>query len=122
MSSSHVPRRRRIIRHVIAVTLALGATAACSPRQVEVRTAPNQPAAVSLEVNNNLEQAVNVYITLAGTDTFLRQVGPRSSATIPVQGFASGSTVSLHATTIDGTKTYSRKDVVLSGTYRFPLP
>lgn len=122
MSSPRVPLPRRIIRHVIVGALVVGAVVACSPRTVEVRTAPNQPAAVSLQVNNNLEQAVNVYITLAGTDTFLRQVGPRSSATIPVQGFAPGSTVSLHATTIDGTKTYTRKDVVLTGTYQFPLP
>lgn len=96
--------------------------AACGPRQVEVRTAPTQATQVSVQVNNNLNQAVNVYVTSNGTDTFLRQVGGNSSATIPVQGFASGSTVALKAVTIDGKQTYSRANVVLNGTYVFPLP
>ena len=100
----------------------LCAASACAPRQVEVRTAPTQATQVSLQVNNNLTQAVNVYIVLNGTDTFLRQVGANSSVTIPVQGFAPGSTVSLRAVTLDGGKTYSRANVVLSGTYVFPLP
>ena len=100
----------------------LAMLAACSPRQVEVRTAPTAQSAVSVQVNNNVSQAVNVYVTLNGTDTFLRQVGPNKSETIPVQGFAPGSTVSLKAVTVDGARTYSRANVVLSGTYVFPLP
>ncbi|HVE32370.1 MAG TPA: hypothetical protein VNC18_02320 [Gemmatimonadaceae bacterium] len=96
--------------------------AACSPRQVDVRTAPTQATAVSLQVNNTLSQAVNVYVTVSGTDTFLKQVGANSSATIPVQGVATGSTVTLRATTVDGAKTYTRANVMLSGTYVFPLP
>lgn len=95
---------------------------ACGPRQVEVRTAPTQATQVSVQVNNNLNQAVNVYVTSNGTDTFLRQVSGNSSATIPVQGFAAGSTVALKAVTIDGKQTYSRANVVLNGTYVFPLP
>jgi hypothetical protein len=95
---------------------------ACSHRQVEVRTAPAAASGVSVEVKNNVAQAVNVYVTLNGTDTFLRQVAANSSATIPVQGFAAGSTVGLKAVTVDGARTYSRANVVLSGTYVFPLP
>jgi hypothetical protein len=94
----------------------------CTPRQVEVRTAPTQQSAVAVQVKNDVNQAVNVYVTLNGTDTFLRQVGANSSATIPVQGFAPGSTVGLKAVTVDGQRTYSRSNVVLSGTYVFPLP
>ncbi|HEV8215083.1 MAG TPA: hypothetical protein VGP95_04590, partial [Gemmatimonadaceae bacterium] len=75
-----------------------------------------------LQVNNTLSQAVNVYVTVSGSDTFLRQVGANSSATIPVQGVATGSTVSLKAVTVDGAKTYTRSNVVLNGTYVFPLP
>ena len=105
---------------VFAVSLA--AATACSPRQVDVRTAPTTQAQVSVQVNNTLTQAVNVYVRSSGTDTFLKQVGANSSATFPVQGFASGSTVSLKAVTLDGTKTYSRDNVTLSGTYVFPLP
>lgn len=95
---------------------------ACGPRQVEVRTAPTQPTQLAVQVNNNLNQAVNVYVTQGGTDTFLRQVGGNSSVTIPVQGLAPGSTVSLKAVTIDGVHTYSRQNVTLEGTYVFPLP
>jgi len=94
----------------------------CSARQVEVKTAPTQATAVSVEVKNTVNQAVNVYVTANGTDTFLRQVAANTSVTIPVQGFAAGSTVSLKAVTLDGTRTYSRANVVLNGTYVFPLP
>lgn len=112
------PRRTKSV-FLLATGVAL---AACSPRQVDVRTAPTQATAVSLQVNNTLSQAVNVYLTVSGTDTFLRQVGANSTATIPVQGVASGTSVSLKAVTVDGAKTYSRSNVVLNGTYVFPLP
>lgn len=103
--------------------LAVGAAlAACSPRQVDVRTAPTQATAVSLQVNNTLPQAVNVYIVVSGSDTFLKQVNGNSTVTIPVQGIAAGTTVTLRAVTVDGTKTYSRPNVTLNGTYVFPLP
>jgi hypothetical protein len=97
--------------------------AACRPRTVDVRTAPTQQQAaqVSVRVNNNLSQAVNVYVSLNGTDTFLRQVAAGSSTTIPVQGFAPGSSVILRAVTVDGVRKYDR-NVVLTGTVTFPLP
>ena len=104
---------------LFAASLAL---AACGPRQVDVRTAPTQATAVSLQVNNSLSQAVNVYVTVSGSDTFLRQVNANSSATIPVQGVATGTTVTLKATTVDGVKTFSKPNVVLNGTYVFSLP
>jgi hypothetical protein len=112
--------------NVRLVVLVIGAafSSACKARTVDVRTAPptQQQTQVAVQVNNNLSQGVNVYVTLGGTDTFLRQVAANSSATIPVQGFAPGSTVSLKAVTVDGVRTYDRKNVVLSGTYVFPLP
>ncbi|HEX4683223.1 MAG TPA: hypothetical protein VH277_10955 [Gemmatimonadaceae bacterium] len=100
----------------------LSALAACSPRQVDVRTAPSGVSAASVQVNNNLGQAVNVYATSGGTDTFLRQVGANQSVTVPVQGFAAGSTVTLKAVTLDGVHTYTRQNVTLNGTFVFPLP
>jgi hypothetical protein len=110
----------RVVGLVAAVLL----VSACRPRQVDVRTAPpsQQTAQVSVEVNNTLAQGVNVYITLNGTDTFLRQVGGKSTVAIPVQGFAPGSSVTLKAVTVDGVKTYQRQNVVLTGTVTFPLP
>jgi hypothetical protein len=108
---------------VVGLLVAVVVLSACRPRQVDVRTAPpQQQAQVTVEVNNTLTQGVNIYITLNKTDTFLRQVGPKSKETIPVQGFAPGSSVTLKATTLDGIKTYERQNVVLTGTVAFPLP
>lgn len=98
------------------------ATVACGPRQVEVRTAPTQATQVSIQVQNTLNQAVNVYVNSGGTDTFIRQVAANSTVTVPVQGFAPGSTVTLKAVTVDGVHTYTRNNVALTGTYTFPLP
>jgi hypothetical protein len=112
----------RVVGLVVAGIL----LSACRPRQVDVRTAPpqqqQQQGQVAVQVNNNLTQAVNVYVNLNGTDTFLRQVGGSSSATIPVQGLAPGSSVTLKAVTVDGVRTYQRQNVVLTGTVTFPLP
>ncbi len=109
---------------VVGLVVAAVMLSACRARQVDVRTAPpqQQPAQVSVQVNNTLAQAVNVYVTLNGTDTFLRQVAGGSTATIPVQGFAAGSSVTLKAVTVDGVRTYQRQNVVLTGTVTFPLP
>ena len=98
------------------------ASAACGARQVEVRTASPLPAESALQVTNNLPLAVNVYVTYNGTDQFVQQVRPGSSLRLPVRGIPAGSTVSLKAVTVDGTRTYSRENVVLSGTYVFPIP
>jgi hypothetical protein len=105
---------------VVAALLVFAA--ACGPRQVEVRTAPTQSTQLAVQVTNNLTQPVNVYITSGGTDTFLRQVRANTSETVPIQGFAAGSSVSLKAVTVDGTHTYSRANVVLNGTFAFPVP
>ena len=112
-------------RRTAALLAAVGVSVssmACGPRQVDVRTAPAQAAAVSLQINNSLNQAVNVYTTVGGTDTFLRQVGANQTATIPVPGVAAGSTVTLKAVTVDGVRTYTRQNVTLNGTFVFPLP
>jgi hypothetical protein len=110
------------LRSVIALMAGAVLLTACRQRQVQVRTSPTTQAQVAVQVNNNLAQAVNVYVVSSGTETFLRQVNANSSATIPVQGVASGAAVDLKAVTADGARTYSRKSVVLNGTYVFPLP
>jgi len=109
------------VASLLGAVVAVG-TAACGPRQVEVRTAPTQATQVSVQVQNTLSQAVNVYVSSGGTDTFLRQVAGNSTVTVPVQGYAPGSTVTLKAVTVDGVHTYTRDNVVLNGTYTFPLP
>jgi hypothetical protein len=108
-----------------AIVVALLGLAACGPRQVEVRTAPasenstaNLPA---INVTNALTQAVMVYVTSGGTDTFIRRVDASSTQRLPVQGITAGSTVTLKAVTVDGTRTFTR-NTVLSGTVNFPIP
>ena len=109
------------MRFAIAAAL-LAVAAACGRRQVEVRTAPVAPSQLSVQVTNGLSQAVNVYSTSGGTDTFLRQVRANTVETVPVQGFTAGTSVGLKAVTIDGVHTYTRSNVVLNGTYPFPVP
>lgn len=106
----------------LAAAFAVFTAAACAPRQVEVRTAPSTATNVALQVTNTLQQAVNVYVTAGGQDTFLRQVPANSTQIVPVQGLPVGTTVTVKAVTIDGTSTYKKDNVVLSGTYNFHLP
>ncbi|MEO7086313.1 MAG: hypothetical protein ABI442_22415 [Gemmatimonadaceae bacterium] len=73
-------------------------------------------------VNSTLTATVNVYATVNGADTFLGQVTGNSSVRLTVQGIATGTNVTLKAVTIDGARTYSRANVLLSGTVVFPLP
>jgi hypothetical protein len=49
-------------------------------------------------------------------------VAANSTKALAVNGVSSGSTVSLKAVTVDGTRTYTRDGVVLSGTYAWTLP
>lgn len=107
---------------MLSLCASLVLATACGPRQVQVRTAPTQQTQVALEVNNTLAQGVNVYFTLNGQETFLRQVPANSKLSIPVQGIAAGSTVTLRATTVDGTRGFSRQNVVLNGTVPWSLP
>jgi hypothetical protein len=111
-----------VARSFLAIAGAALALSACGPRHAEVRTAPSQAAQVSVTVANNLPQAVNVYVVQNDQETFLKQVAGNANTPIPVPGFAPGSTVTLKAVTVDGVHTYSRQNVVLSGTYTFTLP
>jgi len=114
------------MRRAVAVTLALLASTGCSMfgggRQVEVRTGPQISSEVAINLTNNLTQAVNFYIVSGSTDIFVKQVGSNSTEHIPVQGVAAGSTVNLKAVTVDGTRTYTRDNVVLSSLYEWKLP
>lgn len=110
-------------RYAVVALTALVA-AACGPRQVEVRTAPTstQSTTATIHMTNNLSQAVNVYVVSGGTNTFIRQVAANTTENLPVSGVMAGSTVTLRATTIDGSRTYSRDNVVLGGTFNWQVP
>ena len=105
---------------VLALALALGA-AACGPRAVEVRSSPNA-ASVSLRVTNNHTQPVNVYVVSAGNEIFVRQIPAGETQTAPVAGVAVGSTVTLRAAPQDGSRTWTRENVVLTSTTQWQVP
>ena len=114
------------MRRAVVLTLTLLALTGCSVfgggRQVEVRTGPQISTEVAVNLTNNLTQAVNFYVVSGNTDIFVKQVGSNSTEHIPIQGVAAGSTVTLKAVTVDGTRTYTRDNVSLSSLYEWKLP
>jgi protein-disulfide isomerase len=111
---------RQIARHLLVLGALLGA-GACAPRPVVVGTAPAETQS-GLHVTNQLNQAVNVYVRSDGTDMFLRQVPANTTLHVPISGIRPGATVTFRAVTVDGVRTFTRANVVLSGTYTFPVP
>ena len=110
------------MKRVIAMmSLAIAATA-CGARQVEVKTGPQPISEVTLRVTNNLSQAANVYIVNGGGDIFLKQVPAKSAESMNVPGISAGSTVGLKATPVDGSRSYTRNNVMLSGLYEWQIP
>lgn len=95
---------------------------ACAGRKVEVGTGPTPASGVALNVSNTLSQAVNVYVTSGGADILVGQVPANTTRAIAVNGVSVGSTVSLRAVVVDGTRTYKRDNVVLSESYAWTLP
>src|SRR3954452_11306741 len=97
--------RERIMIAPMRVSLFIAgfvALAACGPRQVEVKTAPEPAATVggppAVQFTNNLSQAVNVYVTVTGgNELFLRQVAANTVEKVPVSGGATGSTGTVKA-------------------------
>jgi hypothetical protein len=87
-----------------------------------VRTAPPQATQSAIQLTNGLDQGVNVYVNYNGNDQFIQQVRANTALRLPVAGVPSGATVTLKAVTIDGTKTYSKANIVLSGTVSFSVP
>lgn len=103
--------------------LALAMLAACGPRQVEVRTAPSTPTEQAVQVTNNLSQAVNVYVARAtGSELFLKQVSSNTAEKVPVPGVPSGTSVTFKAVTVDGSRTYQSRTVMLTGLFVWSIP
>ena len=104
----------------LALTLAI----ACAQRQVEVRTAPTATSGEqTVQITNNLSQAVNVYVAIAGNgELFLRQIPANTLEKVAVPGVAAGSTVTFKAVTVDGSRTYQSRSAPLSGTFAWSVP
>ena len=111
----------RALAASLALVMAVSA-GACGPRQVEVTTGVQPAADVSVRFTNNLSQAVNVYVTTGGTDVFLKQVAANSVESLPVAGVPAGTTVTLKARTVDGTRTYTKDNVYLASNYDWRVP
>lgn len=105
----------------LSVLIAASAVA-CGPRQVEVTTGAQPAADVSIRLTNNLTQAVNLYVVSGGSDVFLKQVAAGSIEVVPVRGIAAGTTVTLRARTVDGTRSYSRDNIYLASNYEWRVP
>ncbi len=108
------------MRVVAAAVLLLAA--ACGPRQVEVRTAPTQSAEVAIHFTNNLSKAVNVYVNTGGTDLFIRQVGANTTEHLQVPGVSAGTMVTLKASVVDGSGTYTRSNVTMTEMVSWRVP
>jgi hypothetical protein len=106
----------------LLLAVLITAATACAGRQVEVTTGAEPAADVGIHLTNNLSQAVNVYVTTGGTDMLLKQVAANSTEHLPVRGIAAGTNVTLKAVTVDGTRTYTRKDVTLTTMYEWQVP
>ena len=63
-----------------------------------------------------------VEVTTGGTDVFLKQVAANSMEVLPVAGISAGTTVTLKARTVDGTRTYTRDNVYLASNYEWRVP
>jgi hypothetical protein len=112
----------KLLLALALVCAATTATTACGPRKVEVQTGPTPVSEVSLSVTNNLSQAVNVYVVTGSNDIFLKQVPGKSTLQMNVPGVAAGTTVKLRATPVNGTQSYTRDNVTLSGLYEWTVP
>ena len=105
------------------LALALAAATACGPRQVEVKTAPAMASEQSVQITNNLSQAVNVYVTTAGSgEIFLRQISANTVEKVPVAGVPSGASVMFKAVTVDGARTYQSRSVGHTGLFVWAVP
>jgi hypothetical protein len=107
------------------LALALSVSAGCGQRQVEVRTAPppTTTGEQTVQITNNLSQAVNVYVTTpARGELFLRQIPANTVEKVPVAGVQSGTSVTLKAVTVDGSRTYQSRNAPLSGTFVWSVP
>ena len=112
----------RLIR-LATLAMCVAAPAACA-RQVEVRTGESPVSGTSVELTNDLAQAVNVYVrpNSGGGEIFVGQVNARSTQTVAVRGVASGTAVTLRAAPVDGSVSYTRENVSLGSGFQWKVP
>jgi|SRR5690606_21150573 hypothetical protein len=103
----------------VAATL----TAGCAARQVEVSDGPSTAQqSVAISVTNSLAQAVNIYVMQGSSETFVRQLPANSTQLVTIPGVGSGSTVTLRARTVDGTRTFTSDAMSLTSGQQWRVP
>lgn len=107
---------------ILSIAAVLALTAACGPRQVEVRTAPTQSAETAIHFTNNLSKAVNVFVNTGSSDVFVRQVAGNTTEHLPVPGVSRGTRVTLKAKPIDGSSGYEKSGVTMTDTVPWVVP
>jgi hypothetical protein len=103
---------------------ALLLTAAACSRKVVVTT-PSSPVATpsSVKVTNTTGQGVTVYVTPPGGSEFpIGSVPPNTTAVLTINGVAAGTAVRLRAALADGSRSYSRDGVALTGVVEWRVP
>jgi hypothetical protein len=96
---------------------------ACGQRQVEVSTGAQPQSDVAVEVTNNTNSQLNVYVVHGGQRIFVGQVSSNATQRLAVANVPSGSVVRLEASTVSSSpRTYSRDAVALAGTYNWQVP
>jgi hypothetical protein len=110
------------MRVPVLALLLIAASTACS-RQVVVTTPPTAGAtAVALRVSNTTSQSVTVSVEYGGTEYTVGSVAANTTAVLSVAQVPAGSTVRLKAALADGSRSYTRDGVVLSGTFDWRVP
>ena len=107
---------------ILSIAAVLAFTAACGPRQVEVRTAPTQSAETAIHFTNKLAKTVNVFVNTGTSDIFVRQVAANATEHLPVPGVSRGARVTLKAKPIDGSSGYEKAGVVMTETVEWTIP
>lgn len=102
--------------------LMLVLASACSGRQVEVQTGPAPQPEVAIHFTNNDSQDVNVYVNSGGNDMFVKTVAAFRTEHLPVPGVSMGAVVTLKATRVDGSQTYTKTGVSMSGMTPWQVP
>ena len=101
----------------------LFAPLACS-RKVVVTT-PTSPSATpsTIKVTNTAAQSVTVYVTPPGGSEFpIGSVPSNTTAVLTVNGVAAGTAVRLRAALADGSRSYSKDGVSLTGVVDWRVP
>lgn len=110
------------MRKLLLVAL-LAASQACA-RKVVVTT-PTNPGATpgSVKVTNTASQAVTVYVTAPGGTEFpIGSVPSNTTAVLAVNGVAAGTAIRLRAALADGSRSYTREGVALTGVVDWRVP